>query len=652
MHRVLLAIFFYASGSFVMASDDAPGWLREVTTHKTPAYLPKVPAVALIREMTITIGENGRVISSVRNALKVLTREGRGQAYGSLIYLAGTGKVREARAWMLSSSGELLKIGKENVTDRPYANGNEYEDLRVRQLDGRNKADPGSVFGYELVSEDVRPFTQFEWLFQDRLPVVVSRFTLVMPSGWEAKSTVLNHAAIEPVIQGSTYTWEIRELPYVEPEPASPSFVSLVPRLVVSYFPSAGSKAPAARAFTSWRDVSRWISEISDSQSGATEAIKGKVLSLTASAQTELQRIQAIAAYVQSMRYISIQTGLSRGGGYRPRSAAETFAKEYGDCTDKSTLMRAMLKAIGINSYLVAINGIDRGYVQESWPSPEQFNHAIVAIVISPETRAASVLDHPTLGRLLLFDPTSITFVDDLPRQEQGSLALIAAGEKGDLVRMPMTPPSFNLVEREIRGVLDENGGLRASIHTVTHGQPAAADRAMYYSERHEQFLNTIQQWVTRGSAGSIASKIEPRDDVQRRVFVLDADLASPAYAQRKGSGLMIFKPAIVNRREAVFLTEPTRTTPVRFEAFTWREIVRLALPVGFKVDELPDQARLDTPFGSYAASFEVKNGELVFTRTWELRPALIPATQYGPVREFYERILTVEQSPVVLVRQ
>lgn len=653
MHRQLSALLFVAFIRLMWASDDVPGWLSEAASRKVPAYPPKVPAVELIRETSITIEENGHFVTSVRNAIKVLTREGRGRASASLSYLAGTGKIREARAWMISSSGGTLKIGKENMTDGPYANGNAYEELRVRHLDGRSKADPGSVFGYELVSEDLLPFTQFEWLFQDRTPALVARFNLVLPAGWQAKGSLFNRPPIQPLIQGSMYTWEIRDLPYIEPESSSPSFLSLVPRLAVSYFPAPGSKAIPVRTFTSWQDVSRWMSQISDPQAEPNDAIKAKTLALTSQTQTELQRIQAIAGYLQSMRYVSVQTGLARGGGYRPHSAAEIFAKEYGDCKDKATLMRAMLKAAGIKSYLVAINGVDRNYVQEGWPSPEQFNHTIVAIAISPETQATSVLDHPSLGRLLFFDPTSgSTFLEDLPQHEQGSLALIAAGEKGDLVRVPMTPPSFNLVEREIRGVLDQSGGLRATVHTVSHGQAAAADRGLYFSERHEQYLSSIQQWVAHGSVGAIASKIEPRDDLQHKAFVLDTELEAPAYAQRKGSDLMVFKPAIVSRRDAVFLTEPTRTTPVVFGAHTWREVVHVALPAGFKVDELPDPLKLNTPFGSYAASFDVKDGELVFTRFWELRPATIPASQYGPVREFYERIVAVEQAPVVLARK
>jgi transglutaminase superfamily protein len=154
------------------------------------------------------------------------------------------------------------------------------------------------------------------------------------------------------------------------------------------------------------RDVSRWLTELSDSQAGIDDALATKPRQLTANAKTELDRIKAIGRYAQSVNYVAIQTGIGRGGGYRPHSSIDVFAKSYGDCKDKANLMRAMLKAIGIQSYLVSIYSGDPTFVREEWPSPQQFNHCIIAVKLADATQAATVINHPSLGRLLIFDPT------------------------------------------------------------------------------------------------------------------------------------------------------------------------------------------------------------------------------------------------------
>jgi len=138
------------------------------------------------------------------------------------------------------------------------------------------------------------------------------------------------------------------------------------------------------------------------------------------------------------------------------------FTKSYGDCKDKANLMRTMLKVVGIDSYLVAIYSGDRAHVQEAWPSPWQFNHMIVAVKASPQVTEPSVIEHPQLGRLLIFDPTDeLTPPGYLLDYEQDSLALVLAGESGELVRMPVTPPSANRVEREADVVLDAGEASR-----------------------------------------------------------------------------------------------------------------------------------------------------------------------------------------------
>ena len=79
---------------------------------------------------------------------------------------------------------------------------------------------------------------------------------------------------------------------------------------------------------------------------------------------------------------------------------------------------------------------------------------------------------------------------------------------------------------------------------------------------------------------------------------------------------------------------------------------MRVRLPPEFNVDEVPDPVKIDTSFGSYTTSYEVKDGELVFKRHFSQRATTIPAAQYEVVRSFFERIRAAELSPVVLARK
>lgn len=87
-------------------------------------------------------------------------------------------------------------------------------------------------------------------------------------------------------------------------------------------------------------------------------------------------------------------------------------------------------------------------------------------------------------------------------------------------------------------------------------------------------------------------------------------------------------------------------------ESHAFTETVRVKLPVGFDVDELPDPVKLEASFGSYKTSYEVKSGELLFIRTLSQRAGTIPADQYQAVRSFFDRIRAAEQAPVVLAKK
>src|SRR5207237_1920732 len=105
-------------------------------------------------------------------------------------------------------------------------------------------------------------------------------------------------------------------------------------------------------------------------------------------------------------------------------------------------------------------------------------------------------------------------------------------------------------------------------------------------------------------------------------------------------------------RREHLILTEPARKYPIVLNSETVEDVVHVKLPAGFKVDEVPDNAKFSESFGRYEATFQVNGDDLVFTRQFEIRGTTIPASEYKRVREFFGKFWSVEQAAVVLVKK
>ncbi|HMS40822.1 MAG TPA: DUF3857 and transglutaminase domain-containing protein, partial [Pyrinomonadaceae bacterium] len=351
--RIVFTIIFLSVSVF--AVDNAPpSWMRQAASGSVPSYEKNIKAVVLHNEQQTVLTSDGKLVTTENRAVKILTREGRREAVAFALYLVSSGKVRDITAWLIRPDGTTKEYDKKTIIDQISDPDDIYNEYRVKIIDGTNDVDVGSVFGYSITTEDRPLFFQDRFIFQDDLPTLVSRYSLTLPNGWKASSITFNHPNIEPqATTGTNYTWELRNLAPIADEPMSPAFVNLVPRIVVSFTPEKAEQG-VNRVFADWTEVSRWASQMYDPQVVVDDSVAAKAQELTANAKTELDKIRAIGTFVQNLQYISIDIGVGYGNGYRPRPSNMVLARGYGDCKDKATLMRAMLKSLKIEAFPIA----------------------------------------------------------------------------------------------------------------------------------------------------------------------------------------------------------------------------------------------------------------------------------------------------------
>jgi hypothetical protein len=650
--RIFFGILMLLAASGAARADDAPQWLRSAAAAQVPKYDKDVPAVVLYEEEQVTLGSDGKLLTTDNFAVRILNRDGRGYALARAEYLVSASKVRDVLAWMIRPDGTTKFYDKKTVLDVIADPDDIYNEHRFKIIDATGDVNEGYVFGYTAVFEDTPLFYQDQWIFQGPLPTLSSRYSLTLPSGWTASSITFNSPEIKPAVSGSTYTWELHDLDRIPTEPMSPKPINLSPRIAVNYVPPAGQNG-VNRAFASWTDVSRWASSLHDPSVVVDDAIAAKARELTANAATELDKIRAIGTYVQNLQYISVDIGLAFGNGYRPRPSTTVLGRGYGDCKDKANLMRSLLKALKIEAYPIAIFSGDPSFVREQWASPRQFNHCIIAIKVGDSTTAPTVIQSEKLGRLLIFDATDpYTPVGDLPYAEQGSFALIAAGDLGGLSRMPITPVDTDLLERNVNVAVSGLGEIKGTISERANGQASTLLRGELRSLSATDYRKALEGWLARGASGALLTDVKTKDRFAESKFDLDVDFAAPRYAQLMQGKLLVFKPAVVGRRLDIYLTDAKRTTPVQLDGFALRETATFALPADFGVDETPDAVTLDTEFGRYSTKYEVQGGKLLFTRTMSLKRMTVPVERYAAVKAFLSKVRDADQSPVVLARK
>ena len=651
MRRALPGLLFLAlTASSLHAADDAPQWARDAAAQAVPSYAAKVNSVVLLQEEVVTVDADGRRVMRERGAIKILQSGGESiEAYRT--YNTKTGRIQNFQGWLLPPAGKATAYAKNRIADVALSRDYVYDEARAKVLECGSAA-PGSVFAWEVTEEEKTIFTQDGFHFQHQSPVLQSRFILNMPAGWEARGTVFNHEKLDPQVSGTTYTWELRNLPWIEHEDYSPSLSALAPRLVVSYFPPTGNPG-GLQGLKDWTAVSTWLAPLVDPPAAVTDAIRAKALQLTANAPGELDKIRAIAAFAQQTNYVEVSLNVTRGGGYTPRAASESLARNYGDCKDKATLMRALLKAVGIDAYLTTISADDRTYVRPEWASPFQFNHAIIAVKVSDAVKLPTVIPDSPLGHLLIFDPTDpITPIGGLPIDEQGSYALVIAGPSGALLKMPLLPANDNRTESTVEAVMDADGRLKARLQRQYFGQSGIPLRAVVKLRGSDDLKKRFERGFTRRLGGVTLNSVTTEGKPEDNRLAVNLDLAAERFGQMMQGRLLIVRPGELSSGGDYYFNSRQRSSPVKLEADLRRDSIKVKLPAGFKLDELPAPAKVESPYGSIEATWAVRDGEIVMDQTLEIRETVVPVSDFAKVRAFFDQVGGVQSAPVVLVRQ
>ena len=637
MRPFVLLLLALAVAHPASAANDLPQWLEQVA--RQPTDDTDAPALVLLDEQMVSVAADGRLTVTRRFVVRIVKDDGRRAATAHEVYLTDSGRIRDVQGWVIGPQGATA-VRKSAIIDRALVNDDLYNEARVRSISGRDQAGVGSVFGAEIVSESLVPFKQLEWDVDRSWPIRIARRTLALPTGWAARSLTINGPPVEPRVSGATYVWEFANLPRMEDEPSAPPRTRLDSRIAVDYGPAGAS------SFGDWPGVARWLTTVSDDRAIVTPGIARRAQSLVGDAASPMDKITRIARFIQSLQYVSLQTGLGRGGGYRPHTAEETLTRGYGDCKDKANLMRALLAAVGIRSVLISAFLGDAEYVRVEWASPQQFNHCILGILLPSGAEGSANLVHPGLGRLLIFDATdSYTPVGSLPDSLQGSRVLLVADTVNPLITLPKVSDEESRIERATRIVLNASGEATIQQLDRARGLEAIRRRAWIGDAGLTDFVAEMRTLVTRAVPGATNVDVEPKADGSE----LTLTYRVPRFTQTVGA-LRLARPRTIRPEQLPDVSRPRRTLPLALERLSIDESMTIELPSGMKLDEPVPPVRLQTAYGEYSRSSDTTADRVIVTRRLRLRDSTVPRDDYDQLRGFIQRIQAADELAVVLV--
>lgn len=178
----------------------------------------------------------------------------------------------------------------------------------------------------------------------------------------------------EVITNGSLldYRWEASGIPALIPEDCLP----------IAFDPFAYVDLSD---FSSWGEVKDWALQLyPDLGAELSRPMRSLIAKWRAEAKTPEDRALAALRFVQeNIRNTGIELG---EGSYQPTRPAETLARRFGDSKDKTYLLCAFLRAMGIKAFPALVNDLERKGVAHRLPSPLAFDHAIVRMTIDDRT--------------------------------------------------------------------------------------------------------------------------------------------------------------------------------------------------------------------------------------------------------------------------
>ena len=513
------------------------------------------------------------------------------------------------RARVYHANGSTTDAEDDGDTSLGDASIAAYYDLRTRQLRFRDLS-VGDVVELEYTltpTSRENPYGKYfaELVpFGGALPCNLQRYIVRAPADLHLSSAqhLLGVPQIRKTGNETTYIWERRGIPALVREPRSPSWSEQGAYVHISNF-------------SSWKELGQWYAALVRPQFKLSPELESLASELVARHANKLDRVAEIDDLVlKSTRYVAQEFGVY---GFKPYPVAQTYARRFGDCKDKASLMVALLRAAGIDAQIALVRTQRLGEIMAEPASAAVFDHAIVYV---PEFD------------LWLDGTAEFAQLRELPVADQGAMALTIDLDGHALLRhTPRSTADDNYSRRTINAQLDADGTIHFSGATYVRGEDAP-------EVRRQLEVREAKVGYVRDRLAQVLPAVEIHD--------VEAPIGSSEAVSLSFSGdLSVYRghrsasmPSSWMERNYVAALAPTitRTQDLLLDApWTTEEEIHIQIPTGAKISSLPADQTLSTEFGIAELRYRVDGREIVIVSTVKFMETRISTSRFPAFRTF-----------------
>ena len=421
---------------------------------------------------------------------------------------------------------------------------------------------------------------------------------------------------------------DVSDMPMLRYEPYGRPFRERMPMICFAptdfvYYGTKGSLA-------TWNDYGQWEYSLINGLDALPENVCQELHQLTDTMKTDREKVEALYKRLEkTTRYVAILLGI---GGQKPAPAASVCKSGYGDCKGLSNYMRAMLKAVGIDSHYTTISTTNRRFLP-GFASVGQMNHVILQVPLANDTLWLECTN-PQLPMGYVHD--DIAGHDAIEISKQG----------GRLVRLPVYADSANAMHSTIDIRMTADGSAAISVHQQTTNQQYEDQRPLLRMDAKDR-LRVFQRMVHVPQAD--ISNLQVSESGSGPQMTLEAEVKSNSYATRTGQRL--FVPVCpVHQGYSVPAAAANRTEDIWFySGYLDEDDITLTIPEGYVIEARPKDVSMEYPFATFSSTLQVVGNTIHVKNRLLKRSGTFDKSLFPQLAEFFSTVSNAYSQKIVL---
>jgi hypothetical protein len=496
----------------------------------------------------------------------------------------------------------------------------------------------GSIIDYKYRSEMKSYGGLEDWDFQERIPVLISKYSLVIAPNIEFAYRVNKSPDLPIIVKNDSYNggvnFEMKNIPGLGDEPYMDARRDYVQKVIFQLSGFSRNGSDKSRYMTSWDEVTRELNSSSEFGGQLDKNISGTedFMKLVKAMNSPEEKMKAVFNYVRTnMVWNNLYSKYAIDG------VKNAWQKKSGTSGDINLLLVNLLKEASLEAYPMLVSERFHGKVDAAYPFIDQFNSVFAYVIVN--------------NKKYYLDATDKTIPPHLtPANILNTTAFVVNRKAGGLTNITNDTVQYReFIMADLN--LADNGALTGTVN-VKSKDYARFTKLPDYKADKEKFIK--RYYIVDGT------NFTPKDievsNIENDSLMLDQNFKLSGNLNTTGDYSFLPLNMYTGFDFNPFLSS-NRFSNINFG---YRRSISLnltvQLPANYMIDDLPKSVRLTNPDKDINFLRQVeydKEGNFIRCMILiEFKKSLYETDTYPVVKEIYQKMFDFLKEPVVLKKK